>query len=81
METTFYFIISFYYSNSRELIPIETRKFVFYSDDEILILKSLCRKHCRLLFRRGFGRKSSDVTYRLSTVSERQYNKSTYSLL
>ena len=80
MEPTFYFI-SFYYSNSRELFPIETRRIVCYSDDAILILKSLCRKHCRLLFRRGFGLKSFDVSYRLSIVSERQYNESTYSLL
>lgn len=80
METTFYFI-SFYYSESRELFPIETRKMVCYSDDELLILKAECRKRCRRLFRNGFGRKASDVTYRLSTVSERQYNESTYSLL
>lgn len=80
METTFYFI-SFYYSNSRELFPFETRKMVCYSDDEISILKAECRKRCRQIFRNGFGRKSSDVTYRLSTVSERQYNESTYSLL
>lgn len=81
METTFYFIVKFYCSNSRELFSIETRRIVCYSDDEILILKSLCRKHCRLLFRNGFGRKSSDLTYRLFVVSERQYNESTYSLL
>lgn len=80
METTFYFI-SFYYSNARELFPFETRKMVCYSDSEVSILKSLCRKYCRQIFRNGFGRKSSDVTYRLSTVSERQYNESTYSLL
>lgn len=80
METTFYFI-SFYYSNSRELFPFETRKMVCYSDDELPILKAECRKHCRQIFRNGFGRKASDVTYRLSTVSERQYNESTYSLL
>ena len=80
METTFYFI-SFYYSNSRELFPFETRKMVCYSDDELSILKAECRKRCRQIFRNGFGRKSSDVTYRLSTVSERQYNESTYSLL
>lgn len=80
METTFYFI-SFYYSNSRELFPVETRKMVCYSDDEISALKSLCRKYCRQFFRHGFGRKSSDVTYRLSSVSERQYDESTYSLL
>lgn len=80
METTFYFI-SFYYSNSRELFPFETRKMVCYSDNELSILKSLCRKYCRQIFRNGFGRKPSDVTYRLSTVSERQYNESTYSLL
>lgn len=80
MEPTFYFI-SFYYSNSRELFPFETRKMVCYSDDELPILKSLCRKYCRQIFRNGFGRKASDVTYCLSTVSERQYNESTYSLL
>ena len=80
MEPTFYFI-SFYYSNSRELFPFETRKMVCYSDNELPILKSLCRKHCRQIFRNGFGCKASDVTYRLSTVSERQYNESTYSLL
>lgn len=80
METTFYFI-SFYYSNSRELFPFETRKMVCYSDNELPILKSLCRKYCRQIFRNGFGHKPSDVTYRLSTVSERQYNESTYSLL
>lgn len=80
METTFYFI-SFYYSESRELFPIETRKMVCYSDDEFPILKSLCRKYCRQFFRNGFGRKSSDVTYRLSTVSARQHGESTYSLL
>jgi hypothetical protein len=80
METTFYFI-SFYYSNSRELFPFETRKMVCYSDDELPILKAECRKYCRQIFRNGFGRKASDVTYRLSTVSERQYNESTYSLL
>lgn len=80
MESTFYFI-SFYYSNSRELFLFETRKMVCYSDNELPILKSLCRKYCRQIFRNGFGRKASDVTYRLSTVSERQYNESTYSLL
>lgn len=80
MEPTFYFI-SFYYSNSRELFPFETRKMVCYSDNELPILKSLCRKYCRQIFRNGFGRKASDVTYRLSTVSERQYNESTCSLL
>lgn len=80
MEITFYFI-SFYYSNSRELFPVETRKMVCYSDDELPILKTECRKRCRQIFRCGFGRKASDVTYRLSTVSERQYNESTYSLL
>jgi hypothetical protein len=80
METTFYFI-SFYYSESRELFPIETRKMVCYSDDELLILKAECRKYCRQIFRNGFGRKPSGVTYRLSTVSERQYDESTYSLL
>ena len=80
METTFYFI-SFYYSESRELFPIVTHKMVCYSDDELLVLKSLCRKYCRRFFRYGFGCKSSDVTYRLSTVSERQYNESTYRLL
>lgn len=80
METTFYFI-SFYYSNSRELFLFETRKMVCYSDDEFLILKAKCRKYCRQIFRNGFGRKVSDVTYYLSTVSERQYNESTYSLL
>ena len=79
METTFYFI-SFYYSNSRELFPFETRKMVCCSDSEVSILKTLCRKHCRQIFRNGFGRKPSDVSYRLSTVSERQYNESTYSL-
>lgn len=80
METTFYFI-SFYYSNSRELFPIETLKMVCYSDDELSILKAECRKYCRQIFRHGFVRKPSDVTYRLSVVSERQYNESTYSLL
>lgn len=80
METTFHFI-SFYYSNSRELFLFETRKMVCYSDDEFLILKAKCRKYCRQIFRNGFGRKVSDVTYYLSTVSERQYNESTYSLL
>lgn len=80
MEPTFYFI-SFYYSSSRELFPIETRRIVCYSDDALPVLKSLCRKYCRQIFRNGFGLKSSDVTYRLSIVSERQYNESTYSLL
>lgn len=80
METTFYFI-SFYYSDARELFSVETRKMVCYSDDELLILKAECRKYCRQIFRNGFGRKASDVTYRLSTVSECQYNESTYSLL
>lgn len=80
MEPTFYFI-SFYYSNLRELFSFETRKMVCYSDNELPILKSLCRKYCRQIFRNGFGRKASDVTYRLSTVSERQYNESAYSLL
>lgn len=80
METTFYFI-SFYYSNSRELFPFETRKMVCYSDNELPVLRSLCRKYCRQIFRNGFGRKPSDVTYRLSIVSERQYNESTCSLL
>ena len=80
METTFYFI-SFYYSDARELFPVETRKMVCYSDDELPILKIECRKRCRQIFRNGFGRKASDVTYRLSIVSERQYNEFTYSLL
>ena len=80
METTFYFI-SFYYSNSRELFPFETRKMVCYSDNELSILKAECRKYCRQIFRNGFGRKPSDVSYRLSTVSERQYDESAYSLL
>ena len=80
MEPTFYFI-SFCYSESRELFLIEVRKMVCYSDDDLPILKSLCRKHCRRLFLNGFGRKSSDVTYRLFTVSERQHSESTYSLL
>lgn len=80
METTFYFI-SFYYSNSRELFPFETRKMVCYSADELSILKSVCRKHCRQIFRNGFGRKASDVTYRLSIVSEYQYRNSDYRLL
>ena len=80
METTFYFI-NFYYSEARELFPIETRKMVCYSDDELPILKSLCRKLCRRFFCNGFVRKTSDVTYRLLAVSERQYNESTYSLL
>lgn len=80
METTFYFI-SFYYSNSRELFPFETRKMACYSKYENAALRLLCRKHCRQIFRNGFGRKPSDVTFRLSTVSERQYNDSTYSLL
>lgn len=80
METTFYFI-SFYYSNSRELFPFEIRRMVCYSDSEVSILKTLCRKHCRQIFRNGFGRKPSDVTYRLSTVSELQYHNSGYRLL
>lgn len=85
METTFYFI-SFYFSSSRELFPFETRKMICYSDDEIPILKAECRKRCRQIFRSGFGhkvfgRKAFDVTYRLSIVSERQYDESTYSLL
>lgn len=80
METTFYFI-SFYYSNSRELFLVETRKMVCHSDSEVSILKTLCRKHCRQIFRNGFGRKPSDVTYRLSTVCAYQYVDSTYSLL
>lgn len=85
METTFYFI-SFYFSSSRELFPFETRKMVCYSDDEISILKAECRKYCRRILRSGFGRKffvrkAFDVTYRLSVVSERQYNESTYCLL
>lgn len=80
METTFYFI-SFYYSNFRELFPFETRKMVCYSADELSVLKSACRKYCRQIFRNGFGRKASNVTYLLSSVSERQYNESTYSLL
>ena len=57
METTFYFI-SFYYSNSRRLFLFETRKMVCYSDDEFSILKAECRKHCRQIFRNGYGRKS-----------------------
>lgn len=80
METTFYFI-NFYYSNFRELFPFETRKMVCYSASEVSVLRSLCRKHCRQIFRNGFGRKSSDVSYRLFIVSEHQYNESTYSLL
>lgn len=80
METTFYFI-SFYYSSSRQLIPIETRKMACFSDYELPILESQCRKRCRQLFRCCIGRKSSDVVFHLSTVSERQYNESTYSLL
>lgn len=80
METTFYFI-SFYYSKSRELFPFETRKMVCYSDDELPILKAECRKRCRQIFRNGFGRKSSDVTYRLFTASESQYRLSAYRLL
>lgn len=80
MEPTFYFI-SFYYSNSRELFLFETRKMVCYSDNELPILKAECRKYCRQIFRNGFGLRPSDVTYRLSIVSERQYNESTYSLL
>lgn len=80
METTFYFI-SFYYSISRRLFLFETRKMVCYSDDEFSILKAECRKYCRQIFRNGYGRKSSDVTYSLSIVSEREYNESTYSLL
>lgn len=81
METTYYFI-SFYCSESRELFPIETRKMVCYSGYyEPSILRVECRKYCRQLFRRGFGCKSSDVVYRLSIVSERQYNESVYSLL
>lgn len=80
METTFYFI-SFYYSNSRQLFPFETRKMVCYSDDELSILKAECRKYCRQIFRNGFGRKSSDVTYCLTTVSECQYRNSGYRLL
>lgn len=80
METTFYFI-SFYYSDARELFLVETRKMVCYSDDELSILKAECREYCRRIFRSGFGRKASDVTYRLSAVSERQYNESIYSLL
>ena len=80
MEPTFYFI-SFYYSNSRELFPFETRKMVCHSGSEVSILKSLCRKHCRQIFRNGFGRKASDVTYRLSIVSEFQYRNSGYRLL
>lgn len=80
METTFYFI-SFYYSDARELFSVETRKMVCYSKYEDAALRLLCRKRCRQLYRRGFGRKSSDITFRLSTVSECQYNESTYSLL
>lgn len=80
METTFYFI-HFFYSNSRELFPFEARKMVCHSASEVSVLKSLCRKHCRQIFRNGFGRKSSDVTYRLFIVSERQYNESLYNLL
>lgn len=80
METTFYFI-SFYYSDARELFLVETRKMVCYSGDELPVLKSLCRKYCRQIFRSGFGHKASDVIYRLSVVSERQYNESAYSLL
>jgi hypothetical protein len=80
METTFYFI-SFYYSDLRELLPIETRKMVCYSDDELSTLKYSCRKQCRQFFCNGFGLKPSDVTYCLSAVSERQYDESTYSLL
>lgn len=80
METTFYFI-DFYYSNSRELFPFETRKMVCYSDNELSILKAECRKHCRQIFRNGFGRKVSDVTYRLTAVSECQYRISDYRLL
>lgn len=80
METTFYFI-SFYYSNSRELFPVETRRMVCYSKYENAALRLLCRKHCRQIFRNGFGSKSSDVTFRLSTVSEHQYLNSDYRLL
>lgn len=80
METTFYFI-SFYYSSSRQLIPIETRKMACSSDYELPLLEVQCRKRCRQLFRCCFGRKPSDVVFLLSTVSERQYNESTYSLL
>lgn len=80
METTFYFI-SFYYSDARELFPVETRKMVCYSDDELPILKAECRSYCRQIFRYGFGRKPSDITYRLSAVSECQYDKSIHSLL
>lgn len=81
METTFYFIVSFYYSNARELFLVETRKMVCYSRHEHAALRLLCRKHCRRLFLNGFGRKASDVTFRFSIVSESQYNRSTYNLL
>lgn len=80
MEATFYFI-GFFYSNSRQLFPFETRKMVCYSDDELQILKAECRKHCRQIFNKGFGRKSSDVTYFLTTVSELHYHNSGYRLL
>lgn len=80
MKTTFY-LISFYYSESRELFLFKTRKTFCCSDDELPILKAECRKYCRQIFRDGFGRKSSDVTYHLSIISERQYNEFTCSLL
>jgi hypothetical protein len=80
METTFLFI-TFYYSSSRELLPFETRKMVCYSDEDFVALKSLCRKHCRQILRNGSVCKPSDVVYRLTPVSERQYDESTYSLL
>lgn len=80
METTFYFV-SFYYSNSRELFPFETRKMACYSDADLPFLKAECRKYCRRIARNDFGVKLSHVVYRLSVVSESQYNESTYSLL
>lgn len=83
METTFYFI-DFYYFDSRELHPFvsfETRKMVCYSDADLPFLKAECRKYCRRIARNDLGVKPSHVVYRLSVVSESQYNESTYSLL
>lgn len=80
METTFYFI-SFYSAAARELSLVETRKMVCYSDSDLLNLRAKCRKLCRDIFRRGLGRRPSDIVYFVSAVSEHQYNESTHSLL
>jgi hypothetical protein len=58
---------------------VKKKAFIIEGDNQTL--KAECRKHCRQIFNKGFGRKSSDVTYFLTTVSELQYHNSGYRLL